>query len=58
MTSTNSHRILNGGSYSVMTQHLYERVPGVCKIALLHANALGVFIFALPALGAISLPLY
>jgi hypothetical protein len=31
-----------------MTQQLYERVPDVRKIALLHANALGDFIFALP----------
>jgi ADP-heptose:LPS heptosyltransferase len=36
-----------------MAQHLYERVPGARKIAVLRANALGDFIFALPALEAL-----
>src|SRR2546427_8369562 len=36
-----------------MIQHLYEKVPDVHKIAVLRANALGDFIFALPALDAL-----
>lgn len=36
-----------------MMRTQYERVPGVRKIAVLRANALGDFIFALPALEAV-----
>lgn len=36
-----------------MFRSQYERVPGVRKIAVLRANALGDFIFALPALEAL-----
>ncbi|GAC1393078.1 MAG: glycosyltransferase family 9 protein [Ktedonobacteraceae bacterium] len=36
-----------------MTQPRYERVPDICKIAVLRANALGDFIFILPAMEAL-----